>query len=145
MYCVLIRESLVVKRVLSVSAENGEAWLRTNIFHTKCTSGGKFCSMIIDEGSCENVISTTMVEKLGLKTEDHPQLYKLSWLKRGNDVKVMKRCLVHFSIGKKYTEEVWNDVVLKIHPIYCCVGCGSMIVAQNMMVTKMPTPSRRMV
>ena len=63
-------------------------------------------SMIIDGGSCENVISTTIVEKLGLKTVEHPQPYKLSWLKKGNEVKVSRRCLVQFSIGKKYTDEV---------------------------------------
>ena len=62
-------------------------------------------------GSCENVVSNTMVEKLGLNTEDHPQPYKLSWFKKGSDVKVSKRCLVKFSIGKKYTDEVWCDVV----------------------------------
>ena len=52
-----------------------------------------------------------MVEKLGLHTEDHPQPYKLSWFKKGSEVKVSKRCLVKFSIGKKYTDEVWCDVV----------------------------------
>ncbi|MDV3192331.1 MAG: retropepsin-like aspartic protease, partial [Candidatus Phytoplasma australasiaticum] len=67
--------------------------------------------MIIDGGSCENVVSNTMVEKLGLKIEDHPQPYKLAWFKKGNDVRVSKRCLVKFSIGKKYANEIWCDVV----------------------------------
>lgn len=62
-------------------------------------------------GSCENVISNTMVDKLNLKTEEHPHPYKLSWFKKGNEVKVSKRCLVKFSIGKKYSDEVWCDVV----------------------------------
>ncbi|XP_061364670.1 uncharacterized protein LOC133308096 [Gastrolobium bilobum] len=104
-------ESLVVRRVLNVDMVNDETWLRHNIFHTKCTSRGKVCSVIIDGGSCENVVSTTMVEKLGLKTEEHPQPYKLSWLKKGNEVKVTKRCLVCFSIGKRYSDEVWCDVI----------------------------------
>ncbi|GKB12542.1 putative CCCH-type zinc finger family protein [Tanacetum coccineum] len=39
--------------------------------------------MIIDEGSCKNVISTYMVEKLGMKTKDHPEPYQLTWLKKG--------------------------------------------------------------
>lgn len=77
----------------------------------KVTSGGKVCTMIIDGGSCENVVLTTMDKKLGLKTEDHPQSYKLSWLNKGNNVKVRKRFLAQFSIGKKYTDEVWCDVV----------------------------------
>ncbi|XP_061344655.1 uncharacterized protein LOC133290574 [Gastrolobium bilobum] len=67
--------------------------------------------MIIDGGSCENVVYNTMVEKLGLKTEEHPQPYKLSWLKKESEVKVNNKCLVQFSIGKKYTDEAWYDVI----------------------------------
>ncbi|GJS22012.1 hypothetical protein Tco_0450644 [Tanacetum coccineum] len=50
---------------------------------------GKICNVIIDGGSSENVVSDTM----------------------GNEVKVSKRCLVKFSIGKKYKDEVRCDVV----------------------------------
>lgn len=53
------------------------------IFHTKFTSHRQVCELIIDGGSCENVVATEMVEKLKLKIEDHPQLYKLSWLQKG--------------------------------------------------------------
>lgn len=35
----------------------------------------------------------------------------LSWLKKGNVVKVSKRCLVAFSIGSKYIDEIWCDVL----------------------------------
>ncbi|GJR23290.1 reverse transcriptase domain-containing protein [Tanacetum coccineum] len=104
-------EMLVVRRALSTVTNEDESWLRHNIFYTRCTCEGKVCTVIIDGGSCENVISTTMVDKLSLKTEEHPQPYKLSWFKKGNEVKVSKRCLVKFSIGKKYSDEVWCDVV----------------------------------
>jgi hypothetical protein len=53
----------------------------------------------------------TMVEKLKLKTEDHPEPYKLQWLRKGNEVKVNKRCLVEFSIGKNYNDVVVCDIV----------------------------------
>nr|GEW96412.1 reverse transcriptase domain-containing protein [Tanacetum cinerariifolium] len=46
--------------------------------------------------------------KLGMKTEDHPEPYQLTWLKKGNTVKVSKRSLVKFSIGKSYKDEVWK-------------------------------------
>ena len=36
--------------------------------------------MISDGGSCTNVASTTMVEKLGMPTSKHPRPYKLQWL-----------------------------------------------------------------
>ena len=39
---------------------------RENIFHTICHVNNKVCNMIIDGGSCTNVASTTLVEKLGL-------------------------------------------------------------------------------
>jgi hypothetical protein len=78
-------ESLVIRRILK-STYIEEDWLRNNIFHTKCTYSGKVCNAIIDGGSCENVVSTTMVEKLNLKTEPHSHPYKLQWLKKGNDI-----------------------------------------------------------
>ena len=67
--------------------------------------------MIIDGGSCENMVFVEVVDKLGLATQDHPHPYKLSWFKKGDEVKVTKRCLVPFSIQKKYFDEVWCDVV----------------------------------
>ncbi|XP_071694869.1 uncharacterized protein [Rutidosis leptorrhynchoides] len=67
--------------------------------------------MIIDGGSCENVVSSIMVEKLGLKTEAHPEPYQLTWLKKGNHIKVTKRCLVKFYISSKYNDEVWCEVI----------------------------------
>jgi hypothetical protein len=108
-------ESLIIRRLLrSTYAEDD--WLRNNIFHTKCTSNGKVCDVIIDGGSCENVVSTTMVEKLNLKTEAHSHPYKLQWLQKGNDIQVTKKCLVQFSIGKNYQDEVMCDVV----PVDAC-------------------------
>jgi hypothetical protein len=75
-----------------------DEWLWNIIFHTRCTSH-------------ENVVAATMVEKLKLKTEDHSEPYKLQWLRKGNEVKVNKRCLVEFSIGKNYKDVVVCDIV----------------------------------
>lgn len=66
--------------------------------------------MIIDGGSFENVVAAQMVKKLSLKTEKHPHPYKLSWLQKDNEIKVNQRCLVSFSIGQNYRDEVWCDV-----------------------------------
>ncbi|GJX64115.1 hypothetical protein Tco_0298458, partial [Tanacetum coccineum] len=83
-------EALVVRRSLSMVTEDNESWLRHNIFHTTCTSLGKVCNVIIDGGSCENVISSIMVDKLFLEYEEHSKPYKLSWFKKGNEVKVLE-------------------------------------------------------
>ncbi|XP_022029915.1 uncharacterized protein LOC110930839 [Helianthus annuus] len=107
-------ESLIVQRALSIapaSSIGDTLWLRNNIFRTKCTSKGKICTIIIDGGSCENMVATSMVEKLGLKVEPHPDRYQLTWFKKGNVVKVTQRCLVQFSIGNRYSDEVWYEVI----------------------------------
>jgi hypothetical protein len=36
-------------------AEDGEE-KRHNLFHSRCTIGGKVCHLVIDSGSCENVV-----------------------------------------------------------------------------------------
>ncbi|KAM2928344.1 hypothetical protein COP2_035599 [Malus domestica] len=104
-------EVLVVRRSMNTVRVDSEDWLRHNIFHTRCTSGGKVCNVIIDEGSCENVVSQEMVDKFKLETKKHPTAYKLAWFKKGVEITVDKRCLVSFSIGKMYHDEVWCDVV----------------------------------
>ena len=105
--------SLVVQRSLKIrAAASEENWLRSNVFHTKCTSKDKVCLVIIDSGSFENYVSLEIVQKLDLKMDPHPKPYKLSWLQEGSDIKVKHRCLVSFTIGKHYQDEVWCDVVL---------------------------------
>ena len=79
-------------------------------FHTRCYVQDKVCSMIIDGGSCTNIASTIMVEKLGLPTLKHPRPYKLQWLNDSGEVKVNKQVLVTFRIGK-YEDKVLCDVV----------------------------------
>ncbi|GJX51006.1 putative reverse transcriptase domain-containing protein [Tanacetum coccineum] len=119
------RGALVIQRVLNMAVSKSvddNSWLRNNIFRTKCTSKGKIYDMIIDGGSCENVVSTYMVEKLGMKTEDHPEPYELTWLKIGNTGKVSKCCLVQFSIGKSYKDEVWCEVI-PMDAAHILLGC----------------------
>ena len=65
-------ELFVARRALSLQAKEEEEVQRENIFHTRCHVQNKVCSVIIDSGSCTNVASTTLVEKLGLPTSKHP-------------------------------------------------------------------------
>ena len=67
-------------------------------------------SFIINGGSCANVASTSLVEKLNLKTLKHPRPYKLQWLNDCGEVKENKQVLVSFSI-ERYKDEVQCDVV----------------------------------
>ena len=68
---------LVARRVLTARAKEDEQLQRENLFYTRCKVGNKVCSLIIDGGSCANVASSLMVEKLGLATTKHPHPYRL--------------------------------------------------------------------
>lgn len=104
-------ESLVIRRVLTApKVKESNNWLRGNIFHTFCTAYNKKCLLLIDSGSCENMVSKKMIDKLNLKCERHPRPYKISWFKKGGEVPINERCLIKFSIGK-YSDEVWCDVL----------------------------------
>jgi len=79
------------------------------MFHSRCHINDKLCPLLIDNGSCVNVASTRVVDKLGLKTTPHAKPYKLSWLKE-EDIKVTQQVLINFSIGN-FKDEVLCDVV----------------------------------
>ncbi|XP_058003982.1 uncharacterized protein LOC131180648, partial [Hevea brasiliensis] len=103
---------LVTMRTLSaqVSMECGDEMQRENIFHTRCLVNDKLCSVIVDGGSCCNVASSLLVDKLGLPTTTHPKPYGLQWLNDCGKLRVTKQVVVPFTIGK-YNDEVLCDVV----------------------------------
>jgi len=103
-------EMLVIRRSLS-SQRSEKDEQRENIFHSRCTVHGKVCSLIIDGGSCANVVSLSMIEKLNLQTSTHPHPYNIQWLNQSKGLQVNSRCLVSFSIGKNYHDELWFDVI----------------------------------
>ncbi|KAL1204567.1 RNA-directed DNA polymerase-like protein [Cardamine amara subsp. amara] len=102
-------ELLVIRRVLS-TLHDPETIQRENIFHSRCTINSKVCSLIIDGGSCTNVASKYLVDKLGLPKTKHPRPYRLRWLNNETELKISEQVTVLFSIGK-YTDQVVCDVV----------------------------------
>jgi len=82
-----------------------------NIFHTRCQIRYKVCGMIIDNKSCTNVMSTTLMDKLGLAIISHPKSYNLRWLNENGEIWVTKQVRVSFSI-KTYHDEVLCDMTL---------------------------------
>ena len=84
---------------------------RHSIFRTRCTIQKKVYHVIIDSGSCENIVSKALVKALNLTTEDHPRPYKIGWIKKGSEMQVNKVCKIPLSIGKFYQDEVVCDVV----------------------------------
>uniref|UniRef100_A0A2N9F9C1 Reverse transcriptase/retrotransposon-derived protein RNase H-like domain-containing protein n=1 Tax=Fagus sylvatica TaxID=28930 RepID=A0A2N9F9C1_FAGSY len=87
----VVGDLLVARRVLNVQVKEEESRQRENLFHTRCFVNNKVCSVIIDGGSCTNVASTYLVEKLALTTLKHPHPYRLQWLNECGEIKYDKR------------------------------------------------------
>jgi hypothetical protein len=70
---------------------------------------------IIDGGSCNNLVSTDFVAKIGLMTHLHTHPYYIQWLNNSGKAKVTHTARVHFSIGT-YHDYADCDVV----PMQAC-------------------------
>jgi hypothetical protein len=110
----------IIQRVL-FALKLEEPTQRHNIFKTRCTINQKVCNLIIDSGSYENIVSQGLVATLQLKTEKHPNPYKISWIKKRAETRVTDTCRVPFSIGHSYRDEVTCDVV-EMDACHVCVG-----------------------
>ncbi|XP_071905719.1 uncharacterized protein [Coffea arabica] len=80
---------LVVRKVLTTRVKEEEMEIqRDNLFYMRCHIKDKVYSVVIDSGSCANVASLLMVEKLGLLVIKHPRPYCLQWLNNKGEVRV---------------------------------------------------------
>ncbi|XP_035547276.1 uncharacterized protein LOC108991242 [Juglans regia] len=100
----------IIQRLL-LTPKHEDHSQRHVIFKTRCTINQKVCNLIIDSGSCENIVSRALVATLKLPTEQHSKPYKISWIKKGAETKVTATCRIPFSIGKIYNDVVDCDVV----------------------------------
>ncbi|XP_070011622.1 uncharacterized protein, partial [Nicotiana sylvestris] len=105
----------VVRRIMTINLASNSEEQRENIFHTRCGIKGKTCSMIIDSGSCANVVSSYFVEKLGLACMKHPTPYRLQWLNDSGELKVNKQCMISFNVGR-YKDDILCDII----PMQAC-------------------------
>jgi hypothetical protein len=71
--------------------------------------------VIIDGGSCNNLVSANLVKNLGLTTRPHKNPYHIQWLNDSGKAKVTQTARVHFSLGP-YSDFVDCDVV----PMQAC-------------------------
>ena len=107
--CFISRQVL---SVTTVKEKNGQ-W--HNLFHTQGMIKDKLCRIIVDNGSCNNIASQELVERLGLKQQRHPSPYKMQWLNECGALRVTNMVTVPFSIGR-YNDQVEFDVV----PMQAC-------------------------
>ena len=107
--------SLVAQRALSVQLSKAEQDQRHNLFQTRGVVKERAIRIIIDGGSCNNLASIEMVEKLSLPTRQHPHPYHIQWFDSTGRLKVTRTTRVHFTIGT-YSDFVDCDVV----PMQAC-------------------------
>jgi hypothetical protein len=88
---------------------------RHTLFQTKCVIKERSCRMIIDGGSCNNIASSDMVDKLALTIKPHPHPYHIQWLNNSGKAKVTKLVRINFAIVS-YHDVVECDVV----PMQAC-------------------------
>ena len=76
-----VGELLVIRRALHAKEVPLEPTQREQIFHTRCTIWAKVCEPIINGGSCTNVASMTLIDKLQVPTQVYLTPYTLQRLK----------------------------------------------------------------
>ena len=99
-----VGELLVIRRALYAKEVPLEPSQRERIFHTWYTIGGKVCELIIDGGSCTNVASMTLIDKLQVCTKVRSTPYTVQWLKQGSEVTVSKQVFIAFLMWLHYGE-----------------------------------------
>jgi hypothetical protein len=99
-----------VTQILSVQVKEAENGQRCNLFQTRAKVEGKVCKVIIDGGSCHNLASKEIVEKVGLKLLRHSHPYYVQWLNGSRDINIGYRVKVPFKISE-YVDTIECDVV----------------------------------
>ncbi|KAG6732889.1 hypothetical protein I3842_01G199200 [Carya illinoinensis] len=100
---------LSVVRCILTQPKDDDDWCRHAIFHTYIKINNKGCKVIVDSGSCINVVSVTTVSHLGLQSVPHPQPYSVSWVDTSS-IAVKERCLVPIQF-LEYKDHIWCDVI----------------------------------
>ena len=97
--------------MLSSKAEHEDEKIqRKNLFHMFLKVKDYRVLIIIDSGSCSNLVSSDLVKKFGLPTRSTPHPYLLEWFNNSGKTKVTKSARIHFSVGS-YHDYADFDVV----------------------------------
>jgi hypothetical protein len=110
-----ITKTYVVQRVLSAQVDTSEKHQRHNLFQIFFIVKDWRVRTIIDGGSCNNLVSTNFVAKIGLMTCLHTHPYYIQWLNNNGKAKITHTAHVHFSIDT-YHDYADCDVV----PMQAC-------------------------
>jgi len=100
----------VIQKVLC-SQKIPDTMQRHQIFYSRYSVKDKVCNLIIDNESCENVVSRALVDHLRLEIKPHHYPYDIGWIEQGPRIKVTDLRQVPIFIGKYYQDFVTCDVV----------------------------------
>ncbi|KAA0040480.1 hypothetical protein E5676_scaffold278G00510 [Cucumis melo var. makuwa] len=103
------RISCVIQRVLIAKEETNPKW--HNIFKMRCTINGRVCDVIINSESSQNFVARKLVTILNLKTDPHPNPYKIGWVRKGGEASINEICTVPLSIGSGYKDQIVRDII----------------------------------
>ena len=81
--------TMVVRCILATHKHGKEDWRTTAIFQML---GKELHKLVIDGGSCMNVVSAPTVGRVKLPTKPHPQPYQVAWI--DNTIILVTECLV---------------------------------------------------
>lgn len=70
----------MMRRALCHIRRYEEPLKRKNFFKTRCKVFSKYCKVVIDSGSSDNLVSEEMVNKLNLERLKHPKPYQITWI-----------------------------------------------------------------
>jgi hypothetical protein len=76
-------KTYVMQQVLSAHMDYSEKLQQHNLFQIFSIVKDCCVRTIIDEGSCNNLVSADFVIKIGLMTHTHIHLYYIQWLNNG--------------------------------------------------------------
>ncbi|GKC58210.1 hypothetical protein Tco_1085808, partial [Tanacetum coccineum] len=96
---------------LMVKPTPGVAKEKEELFTLKIQVKQELIEAIVDTGSEKNLISSSLVERLGLETTPHPRPYSLGWIKKDVDTQVNRQCKFRFAITNQFIDEVTCEVV----------------------------------
>lgn len=91
---------------------------RIELFHIRVIMKHTKVETLFDPSSQANLISESLVKKLGLETKPHLKPYLLGWVCDKEKLHVTKHCTTRFVIASKLVDEVDLDVV----PLDICSG-----------------------
>ena len=100
----MVQRTLCYTRFEDLSQSN-------KIHETKCLVEKNICALIINRGSCKNLVSKELVKNFKLPTEQHPNPYKLGLIKKGPEMKVNEVFKIPIAIENSYCDVVSCDVV----------------------------------